>query len=704
MRYLTIPILIVALASSVYAQHTFRFRYGLGANFVLNTHSTDFRALPGVPNCCPQFTEGTGSGFGVAGLVELPLSQIFYIGARLGYMDHSVSLEETESTTLIVGGASTPGEFTHTVDASIGSLGLEPRLGFRLFDALTVSAGMRVGTILSKTYEQKEVTSVGTFMDTNGGDSRSAIRNQSSGDIPETSSMLMHAVFGIGYELPLNAEGTTYLVPEVAYNFAVNDVVKDLSWKSHALAIGVSVKFSPIPPIKPVVYDTIYVRDTITKFVLSSDAPRVLYQGALTENSTVETDVITKLTTIRESYVYESADPSIKASRITATGLDDEGNEMPVVVQRVEEFMQTHAHPLLSYVFFTENSSAIPDRYENLSKEQAAKYDPKDLFNKDDIEIHRNILNIIGHRLRANPAARITVTGCNSDVGSEKSNLELSHERAEAVRSYLTNIWSIDASRIRTESRNLPQEPSSVRSPDGIEENQRVEITSDNTSITDVYTATDTTRIPTPPQIRFRFNKDASSPIVKWQLEVAQQGTTIKTFDGTDTPPDFLDWDLANDQKHVPRFTVPLDVKLHLTNDKGAVETSTMILPTDVRTLRQKQAEGAQDMTIDKFNLVLFIFNRSDITSSHSHILNMVKNKITANSQITIEGYTDRTGNPESNLKLAVARAVSAAEALGQKDAKIVGIGDKRLLYPNDTPEGRFHCRTVQIRITNPAE
>jgi hypothetical protein len=111
--------------------------------------------------------------------------------------------------------------------------------------------------MLSKTYAQQEVASVGTFLDSNGGDSRSAVRNQSSGDIPDAASMLMHAVFSIGYELPLNVQGTTYLVPEISYALAVNDVVKDLPWKTNALTFGVSLKFSPLPPPpKPIVYDT----------------------------------------------------------------------------------------------------------------------------------------------------------------------------------------------------------------------------------------------------------------------------------------------------------------------------------------------------------------------------------------------------------------------------------------------------------------
>jgi outer membrane protein OmpA-like peptidoglycan-associated protein len=705
MKHIFLPILCVALASNLFAQDTFRWRYGLGASIIFNDHAADFRALPNVPNCCPQFTEATGTGFGVAGLLEVPLSSVVFVGARLGYMDHSANFEATESTNLIVAGKSTPGSFTHSLNATVGSLGLEPRLGIRFFDAMTVSGGVRFGTMLSKTYEQQEVASVGTFIDSLNRDTKSAVRNQSSGDIPDATSLLMHAIFSIGYELPLNANATTLLVPEVSYALALNDVVKDLSWKANALMVGISIKFSPMPsPPKLIVYDTVFVRDTTRKVMSTFETPRIVFEGTTQEETTSETDVITKLTTIRESYVHEVPDPNMLAAKISPVGLDDEGNELPVATQHVEEFIQVHAHPLLSFVFFPTSSSTIPDRYEQIAKEQAPSYSLMKLFDRNDVEIHHSVLNIIGSRLQSKPNATITITGCNNDVGSEKNNIALSRARAEAIRNYLINSWSINASRIAVKVRNLPEVPSSVRSEDGLVENQRAEITSNDPEITDVFSATDTTRVPTPPQLRFRLKAAAAAPMIKWNLDVMQQGKIIKTFSGTGNPPDSIDWDLANDQKHVPRFNAPLDLKLTVTNDRGTELTSSATLPTEVRTLRQKQIERVADMKIDKFNLVLFDFAKADITPAHKRTLQQIESKLQPTSQIAIEGYTDRTGNSASNQKLALDRAASTAKELGRTDAKVVGIGDKRLLYPNDTPEGRFHCRTVQIVVKTPVQ
>ena len=42
-------------------------------------------------------------------------------------------------------------------------------------------------------------------------------------------------------------------------------------------------------------------------------------------------------------------------------------------------------------------------------------------------------------------------------------------------------------------------------------------------------------------------------------------------------------------------------------------------------------------------------------------------------------------------------RAEATRRGLGRPDAFVSGVGEGELLYPNDYPEGRFYCRTVQI-------
>ena len=79
-----------------------------------------------------------------------------------------------------------------------------------------------------------------------------------------------------------------------------------------------------------------------------------------------------------------------------------------------------------------------------------------------------------------NSKARIKIIGCNSNVGVEKNNLDLSRRRAEAVMTYLNVYWGIDDSRMTVEARNLPQKATPMNLIGARAENQRVEIVYDS--------------------------------------------------------------------------------------------------------------------------------------------------------------------------------------------------------------------------------
>src|SRR4051794_24787393 len=66
-RFLLLLSALASLPACVHAQSVqdsllLRDRYGLYIDLGFNHHLADFRALPGVPNCCPQFQSGNGVG------------------------------------------------------------------------------------------------------------------------------------------------------------------------------------------------------------------------------------------------------------------------------------------------------------------------------------------------------------------------------------------------------------------------------------------------------------------------------------------------------------------------------------------------------------------------------------------------------------------------------------------------------------------
>jgi outer membrane protein OmpA-like peptidoglycan-associated protein len=713
-RYTSLLASLLLLAASMRlnaqdaaASDTIRPRYGIFGGYAANMHTADFRALPGVPNCCPIFESGSGSAPFGGFLYETPLARWLLLSLRAGYVVHDATLSEREPVTVIVDGTARDGAFEHTVDASIASLGLEPSLGIRLFGGAYLNVGLRGAAYLTQRYSQEErivdPVDVGTYLNPDGTDSRSRVRNASEGELPEKGSLLMQGIAGLSYELPLNSRGTLLLVPEVSYALSFTDVVRGIDWKANGLRAGIALKYSPAPvPPKPVRHDTVVVRDTASLSAPVNERRLTLLSRGSDTRELEGPDTIVVRTTVTEHYKLETPlQPPITCG-LTAVGIDDDGHESPAATLKIEEFLSTVAHPLLNYVFFDRGSSQLASRYVRLTPEETSRFRAEDLYGSGTLPVYYTMLNIIGSRMRAMPKAVLTLTGCNMDQEEEKGNLELSRGRAEAVRSYLMSAWGIDGGRLKVEATNLPAKKSNPLTPDGQAEDRRVEIASNMPEVLDVLMLNDTTRVSVPPLVRLAPAITSPEGVAAWEVTVTQRGATLKRFNGSGAPPTSLDWDLANDQRSVPRFDDPVEITLTASSPDGQSTTCRITLPTQVTTLRQKRENRAGDYTIDRYNLILFNVGESGITSTNQRIIDLVKSRLKPGSELTIEGFADRTGNAASNQRLSASRAQMTAGSLGRADAVTRGIGESRLLHPNDTPEGRFYCRTVQISVKTP--
>jgi outer membrane protein OmpA-like peptidoglycan-associated protein len=702
-RFLPTLFFLVLLTNAGFAQDTLRARYGVTGGASFNDHTADFRALPGVPNCCPDFTSGSGSGPYAQAMYELPVSTSFLLSLAANYINHSATLTATEPVMASVNGTPTPVSFKHTIVATLASIGVEPTVAFNAFAGFLVRVGARFAGVTNKSYSQSEVTDAGTFLDSNGNDTKSATRNASSGDIAQVNTLMVHAIVGTEYELPLSSEHTFFLVPAVSYALGLTDIVSGYSWKANDLRAGLGLKYSPpAPPPKRRVYDTVFVRDTEIVYDRERTTQHIDLASVIPATQEKESAEILVLTTIHEKYYDRRPPKSELSASISALGLDN-NTEIPNATMRVEEFLLTNSHPLLGYVFFAENSSQIPDRYHKLSASDANSFKPEHLFSEDALGISHNILNLIGYNLRRFPAATVTLTGCNTGEGAEKQNTSLSSSRAEEVKKYLAGTWGIDAKRIKVNRRNLPERPSSPKTDDGMEENRRVEITSSEPEVTDVFVAHDTMRTVNPPSIRFKPALKGATASTSWHVTIRQRGNLLKEFSGTGAPTT-IDWNLEKEQKSVPRFSEPLSITFEAKNDVGQTTSATTELQTNVITVQKKREERSGDKLIERYNLVLFDFGKSEITPAHKRTADRIKGSLASDAEISIAGYTDRSGEADVNKHLALARAEATAKALGRPDATVEGVGEDRLLYPNDSPEGRFYCRTVEITVKTPVK
>lgn len=636
-----------------------RPRFGIFGDFVRSVHSADFNRLAGRTDLpyTSRFDGGAGGGTAFGALVELPLSETMWLVLRGSVQSDNAEMRTSEETTVIVADTTTfRAVFERRIDASMTTAGIEPMLGLSLPLGFVASIGARAAFVISDEFEQDdrivEPSDRGAFEDGR------RIRNEASGSIPGLASMQASALVGIARELPINAAASWFLVPELIASYGLTPVSDSVDWSAHGLRLGIALKHAP-PPAPPVI-------------------------AVIPEPEPEPPPVV----------------PPVLMASVSATSVDADGSERPDVTIRVEEFISTQMRPLLNYVFFDEGSAAIPSRYRSLTPADAESFDVGRLYGSGTLETYYDILNIVGRRLRQSPRASITLTGTNAGTGAEKGNTALSESRAEAVRAYLTSAWGIEPERIKVRARNLPEVASDTAQAEAAAENRRVEISSSDAGLLDAVFTDDTVRTVSPPLVRFRPNVRAEAGVGTWALTAHQGDAVVATFNGTGTVPGTIEWKPAESRAFSTKSTAPITYMLQVRDEAGQqTQAEPGRLAVEQVTLRRKREEGATDRRTDRYGLILFDYDRSDLNPANEKLAALIRSRIPAGASVSITAFTDRIGEAEHNQLLSEARARSTARALGVDPARATGVGETRELFDNNLPEGRFYSRTVEILV-----
>lgn len=639
-------------------------RIGGFGNVSLGMHGSSFSQLPDVPNCCPEFTGGTGLGFFAGILYITPINTTWLLDMRMHYGSYSVDMTKSQILPVVLAdGSTTNAEINYALTGSFTQMSVEPMVGYKLSDDLSLRAGIMAGYRVAATYDQSETLVQplnGTF------ETGRRTRNVVSGDIAAVNALALGLTLGASYDLPLNTDRTMFLSPELLFTISPFDLVNDVSWKVQHIRFGLALTF--VPPDVEDSLDEYQLYDVARRTPLpTKDAPGVAF-----------------------------------VSNITVTGITEDGRTSSSQGLRIEEFASTRVRPLLPYVFFDKNSAALATRYHQLSQDQVDNYSLENFYNLDALVTYRQMLNIIGKRMSESPNASIVVTGCTDDT-EDKSAGNLSQQRAITVKSYLVNTWGINADRIATEMRGLPAAPSKSTETDGQAENRRVEISSSDPSIISSVTSLDTMRVFEPTGMRFMPSIDPQIPISSWTVFVSEDERIIRTFHDADPIPASVDWRVAEQSGFIPRGTRNIEYMLVVQDSTGnIVPSENKTIPVSEITLEDKKRSGGTDKTVDRYSLILFAFDKSELSPESQAIVSNIRSRIKTNAQIKIVGYTDRSGADDYNQKLSEQRAKAVASALGVTNATIVGLGERLPLYDNTTPESRFYSRTVEVIVETP--
>lgn len=661
---LTIIIVFLSLINAAHGQTRERAAVGAVLQGSLDLHSASFSRLPEIDNCCPGFTGGSGMGWLVGLSYLTPLNSEWSVDVRAGYQHGSVDMSTSESKLISQNnGAFETASIRHDLSLSVSRMTIEPMAIY----ALTPSIGLRMG--LFGAYQLNGRYLQGEFLENPSNavfDNGTKSRNQAEGNLESLASMNLGVTVGIGTDLPLNADRSLTVSPELLLTLSPTNILQNTSWSMTMIRAGVVVSFSPEDDKEEISDSELF---EVARNVLTN--PRSAYEPL--------------------------AVPSV-----AYTGLLESGTPVDKKSIRVEEFASNRVRPLLPYVFFDPNSNVLSPRYRQISAEQVESYSLENFYNLDAMVTYYQLLNVVGKRLQEQPDASITIVGC-TDKQEAASSEDLGKRRALVVRNYLVDTWKIPASRIAVDQRGLPSQASNEADPDGAAENRRVEISSSDPSILSAVASNDTMRVFDPPAVRFNLGVSDGLRLKSWTLFVSEGDHIIKTFHGAGAPPANVDWRIAEQARFIPRGTRNVDFMLVVQDSNGTViPTETGSIPVSEVTIADKRSGGGTDKSVDRFSLILFGFDKSDVTPDQQAIINSIKKRITSTSTLSITGYTDRSGTDEYNKRLSEQRARSVSAALSAPRSTVTGQGETLPLYDNETPEGRFYSRTVEVIVETP--
>lgn len=698
---------LFACSSAVAQQQT--VRYGVYGGYGFNVHSASFSELPGVPSCCPRFESGNGSGMSFGALLNIPLTSRLLFDLRAGMNQQSGVLSAQEATGVIVGGVAKSGAFEHTIDADLSVVVVEPSVALRVVGGLSVRAGMSAGILLKKQYSQKEQIvqpeRSATFVDENGVDTRSRTRNESSGELPGASQFQAAIVAGVGYDVPLTANRSLLAAPEITYTLPLTSVLADESWRVQTVRFGVALKYGsaeevPLPEI-PRVPPRV---DTLRVPVVSLDSVRFAlgtpfeYVETVSQKGRkpVQRSVVSRIDTM-----FVLADPSgplatLQVVAVYADGRREESAGISVATRFVSE-----ALPLLSCVFFDEGTASIPERYLRRSAgEKPIAHEER----RDPVLLHRDILNVVGERMRKLPDSKLTLVG-TADPATEPSRCDLAKNRAAAVRDYLVDVWMIDPTRIAI-AEGVPCVPQAVtESPqeEGYMENRRVEFQSSDARVLEAVWCKRTTETVgiTPPIIEYDPLGSARTGVLSWAIEVYQGEQRIFADSGSGTPQLVRQMLSTREAEHLA--TMGLDVRYRLVDTLGRQSQIVRSVPV---------VRDTADVEVQRMSLILFDIAQDRVREDARVEIMSFLTGLKANDEVTITGYTDILGSDEYNRDLSERRARTVCEFIRQvvPRAHLVecyGVANKKFpahISSYASPEERFLSRTVQLEIHRKVE
>ncbi len=246
--------------------------------------------------------------------------------------------------------------------------------------------------------------------------------------------------------------------------------------------------------------------------------------------------------------------------------LDENGEKRQTFAVAPEDISNLQITDLTPIFYFEQGSSRLPERYRQLDRGRIETFTPDSLAGADAGEIYLQGLNILGHRLRTDPRAVVTLTG--SAAGNEPPSL--AKARAEAVRMYLHDVWGVPDAQLRIGS---GKSPATHRLADAGAHARHVRIGSANGSILAPVETRWTVKQVRTPATGLTPLFGAPGGVRRWQLTVSQGNRIISRY-SNDAAADDSELSLHIDRAALEAPLPPLTAEFTVEDSAGTVATA----------------------------------------------------------------------------------------------------------------------------------
>lgn len=620
----------LAVSSQVEKYELFTVQPKIG--FGYNLYSADFNSFEGAADC-GRFKKGSGSGLFPGALFERSLDATKSIGLALSYInrsgvlsiDYIYPLRNPDNTI-------TKAKIEDKIDAELSYLEISPSFVYSLTDdfikgPLRAIGSLRFGLPLTKTFEQYEeiVSPAGAVFIDNG--VRRKRRDIAAGDIKSINNLAFGITFGLENNLKIG--NNTFFTQTLSFDYNFNDVTSDANWKVFGVRLDLGLRYSLF---------------------------RTVEQPKPAPPPPVEIDI----------YIEPPKEPLVEIRQKQFDGKVFVGNELLAT------------SPLVNAVFFARNSDKIPDYYSD-AVPASINY-----FVSNPVELHKYLLPRIVEIVKHNPKARITVEGATSGPANEPEGIELARRRAENVKSRLVAL-GVPENIVKISARVSPRFPSNQDFPEGIDENQRVDILVSNAPLQEYVDLQKYSEIQGKISLLIATENIDNSEILK----ITDSFTNSeKQFSGSGLVEIPLKKRLNDLEDKILTYSIKLnDSTYFVFKDTLAIS----LFPKEVI-----------ELNLNNFEAILrFDYNSSELSEDNKGLLRQLSEKLPANSTIVILGSADALGTAERNVRLSRERASNTEQFIrsivGNKFKIETGISEEK--FDETTPQGRFLNRSIRIRV-----